>query len=170
MSAEQAGLFGLVELAPEDPGQRWRTPRRLGAALVDEAGIDLDIAADSTNHLCRDFWTRRDDAASNSWPANRRIWCNPPFRFAKVFADQALDHASRGGFSRFLVIDRGAQWLEQAMMRAKWWRFVGRVQYEPAPENADKGGQVTFGSVLLEFGGGVGFAGWRCPETGEVLS
>ncbi len=154
---------------PEDPNQRWRTPPTLGRALITEAALNHDAAADATNHLCPTWWSRERSALDRRWPAKLRIWNNPAFGIAEKFAPLQLQHMADGGVSRMLVLDRGAQWLEDALQQVRWWRFTGRVEYVWPPEvPREKPSGVTFGSVLLHFDRDQppGFMGWRNPATG----
>ena len=161
-------LFGFERpvFDEKEARQTWQTPRRLAAELVREFDLDLDVAAEWDNAVCREFWTKKHDALAKRWDPSRRKWCNPPFSNGKAFAKRAAADADAGGTTVFLCLDRGAQWLE-AMLRAnRWWQFFGRVDYDAA--DGIKGSSVTFGSVLILFDRSVapGFAGWRDVSTG----
>lgn len=152
----------------EDPRQCWRTPRRLAAALVRLFDLDLDIAANAANRVCPEHWGLDvgRDATREAWPAERRIFCNPPFALGSRFAPRALEHRDAGGFGVWLIIDRGTEWLESFLAETRFYRFKWRVQYEPAP--GVKASTVTFGSVLGVWGDGRGFGGWMSPLNGNV--
>lgn len=160
-----------VLLAPEEANQRWRTPRTLARAIVDEGGLTHDAAADHTNHVVSSFWSRQRSALDRRWPAALRIWDNPPFGIADRFAERHITHMGDGGTSYLLVLDRGAQWLEEVLQQVRWWRFTGRVEYEWPPEvpRATAKSGVTFGSVLARFDRDQepGFMGWRSPVDGR---
>lgn len=173
MSQLEAFAPDVLTSVEEDPRQRWETPDPLGPNLVAGFGCTVDAAAHAGNALCPRFYSREDSALARDWPTDEVIWCNPPFRIASKFGERAIDCMERGGCVVMLVIDRGAQWLEEALARATWWRFTGRVEYRwpaDAPPRDKKNG-VTFGSVLVLFDDHrpPGFAGWRDHVTGREV-
>ena len=58
----------------------WRTPRWLFDKLNGVFDFDFDMCASDENHLCSNYFTASDDAATAQLPENARsIFCNPPF-------------------------------------------------------------------------------------------
>ncbi len=58
----------------------WRTPHWLFDKLNGVFDFDFDMCASDENHLCSNYFTASDNAATAELPENARsIFCNPPF-------------------------------------------------------------------------------------------
>lgn len=93
----------------------WRTPPSLFNNLNNYFNFYLDLAADSTNHLCNRFFTLKNSALSNNWKTaqdahandDQYAWCNPPYGSAlKPFMEKAAEENRRGFRSVFLIACR----------------------------------------------------------------
>lgn len=69
----------------------WGTPRWLFDQIQKELQItfDLDAAADDHNHLCKDYFTEKDDALIQSWECDSAVWLNPPYSLNDDFIEKA---------------------------------------------------------------------------------
>lgn len=67
----------------------WETPRFLFDCYNSFHNFTLDAAADDDNHLCKEYFAKRDNALTKSWKG--RVWLNPPYgRGMKDFIKKAL--------------------------------------------------------------------------------
>jgi phage N-6-adenine-methyltransferase len=136
-------LAPLLSSAQHD----WRTPRALFEAIQAIAGrFDLDAAADADNALCRHYFSRHNDALSQSWKVAYRIdgsgrasvqtnvWLNPPYgRALALFASKAVSEASHPGVSVWMLVPArpDTRWWATMMTRAVAVYFMaGRVKFE----------------------------------------
>ena len=70
----------------------WETPQDLFDALHEEFDFEIDLAATAGNAKCSLFYSRDDDALTQSWHTRaRRGWLNPPYsrQFSKAFIRKA---------------------------------------------------------------------------------
>ncbi|EPY4860625.1 DNA N-6-adenine-methyltransferase [Klebsiella pneumoniae] len=68
----------------------WRTNPRMFKNLTREfGGFTLDAAASADNTLCERYWSEYDDALTQDWSIEDRVFCNPPFSLAAEFLAQA---------------------------------------------------------------------------------
>ncbi len=74
-------------------GDDKRTPpdifRRFGSECT------LDVAASAENHLCRDYFTKRQDGLKQKW--HGIVWMNPPYNKPTPWCKKALEYAEGGG-------------------------------------------------------------------------
>ncbi|WP_454778810.1 DNA N-6-adenine-methyltransferase [Klebsiella michiganensis] len=91
----------------------WRTNPRMFKNLAREfGGFTLDAAASADNALCDRFWSEENDALTQDWSLEGRVFCNPPFSLAAEF----LAHAHKPELSVFLIPCRP---------QTSWWlRYV----------------------------------------------
>lgn len=75
----------------------WATPKNLFAELDAIHKFDLDVAASSTNHLCKEWFgldhpeESRRDGLTAEWYGH--VWCNPPYgRIIKEWVKKAAEH------------------------------------------------------------------------------
>lgn len=54
------------------------TPKELFDKLNFEFNFTIDAAASDENHLLPRYWTKEQNALSQSW-AHERVFCNPPY-------------------------------------------------------------------------------------------
>ena len=69
----------------------WATPQALFDDLHHEFAFTLDACASTDNAKLDTFYTKDDDALTQSWSG--RVWCNPPYGRTSVgvFLKKALD-------------------------------------------------------------------------------
>jgi phage N-6-adenine-methyltransferase len=150
--------------------QAWRTPRTLGANLVNMFYLNLDAAADDSNKLCPVYWSEADDGLSREW--NGRVWCNPPFSGCRDWVEKAIEEVdSRRAQCVIMLLPAhvGLSWFTLAADRAPFWLFDRRIKYEP-PDGV-KASSPAFGSVLFEFTayGARGCSGILDSITGKII-
>ncbi len=61
----------------EPERDEWRTPPGIFDIFHRELAFDRDLAADDSNHLLPEYFTRETDAFEQAW--NGRCFCNPPY-------------------------------------------------------------------------------------------
>lgn len=144
--------------------QEWGTPRALGAAIVARFGLDLDVAASSTNTLCPRYLgpdhvdPRRHDATTLPLgDFGEALWCNPPFSATADFV-RAILQSMRG--------ERGprrphiALMLLPANLDTRWARvlcehgahlgvFHGRLRFEPPAADVEAHRGTAFPMMLV---------------------
>lgn len=117
-----------------DSFQCWRTPRLLGKNLVEEYGLECDIAADENNALCPIFVDEETNGLSLEWTVP--IWCNPPYRYTKRWLNKAYEEVDSGRcpLAVFLVpASIGVDWFKVAYSRCFIWVFDERIKFEAPP-------------------------------------
>jgi phage N-6-adenine-methyltransferase len=141
-----------------------RTPQELFQRLQFEHGFTVDAAASPTNALLDKYWTREQNALSQSW-TNERVWVNPPYSSLKLWVDKAEKSMREG--CKLVVMLLPANRCEQ-----KWWQeyiepfrdgkaevsftvttqfLPGRLRFEWPKERVvpDKGDRPPFGCVIV---------------------
>lgn len=66
-----------MRLKPEKKSDTYGTPKWLFDGLNKEFDFRIDVAASDKNHLCRRYYTRKDNAFLQVW--DDTFFCNPPF-------------------------------------------------------------------------------------------
>ena len=86
-------------MAPKQkPGksrQDYQTPIEFVRAVRGLLGIvdfDIDLAADTRNRVCREFYSQRKSAFDHTWRVrNGWNWCNPPFTKIGPWVERGLE-------------------------------------------------------------------------------
>ena len=91
--------------------QDWLTPN-WACGGFDSLGLELDVAADDCNALCKNYITEEDDALTLPWTAN--FWCNPPYRYAGKFLEHGIEQANLHGLT-------GVFLLRVPSIGCNWW-------------------------------------------------
>jgi phage N-6-adenine-methyltransferase len=136
------------------------TPPELIAFIVRRFGpIDLDLAANHDNALCKRYFT--DDGAGGAlnpkvkWECGRGYF-NPPFNLQEEFCKKAEQETRNGNAQRIIGL------LPANTLGNQWWfplydrvsRIIllnPRVQYIPHPESKKKAGGANGPSMLVEW-------------------
>ncbi len=159
-------ILSLVNsTTPANLKDSWQTPPYLFSALHKEFGFGLDLCANHTNALLRNYLTKEDNCLERwrNWHslANKRpIWCNPPYsrgQIPAIMAEAKIQAEKNGATTVFLVpADTAASWFP--FEDAKEIRFIsgGRVAFVHAESGRTINGN-TKGSALCIFG----------PKTGD---
>ena len=95
--------------------QEWETPLDLFEKLNHEFNFTLDLAADSTNHKCENYFTEQDDALQQSWHGT--CWLNPPYGNKSY----RLEHWIKKAYSETNDSDCTVVMLIPARTNTKWW-------------------------------------------------
>lgn len=88
---------------PEADRDRWRTPAWLFAFLSARFGpFGIDLAAEETNALCDEFFTREDNALGQAW-AGLNCFANPPFSSPGAWVEKAVIEADLGASTTIVL-------------------------------------------------------------------
>ena len=72
----------------------WQTPKELFDEYDKIYNIQLDAAATKENALCKNYFTKEDDALKQDWSKYKYIWLNPPFgRIISKFIKKAYEES-----------------------------------------------------------------------------
>lgn len=132
----------------------WRTPIDLFRQLDAVFGFDLDVAADDSNHLCKNYMTLEDNALYQPWD-DRGImaFCNPPYGLKiKKWITKCDDSAYDGCSVVALLPARTdtAAWKQHIWPTADAICFMyGRLKFDDCKGNA------PFPSALVVWGRGM---------------
>ena len=127
----------------------WATPKDLFCVLNDEHKFDLDVAASSSNHLCKEWFgldhedeSRRDGLAAD-WYGH--VWCNPPY--GRVIKDWVLKASQHHDLVVMLLPARtDTRWFHELVLpNAKVTFIKGRLKFGDSKVSA------PFPSMLVEF-------------------
>ena len=83
-----------------------QTPPYMVSWLKDTFGIDFDLCADDVNHVCKDYYTERDNALTKDWHKLAHVgFCNPPYSRGMIdkFVTKAI-RESRLGFTTVMLM------------------------------------------------------------------
>ena len=98
----------------------WATDPLVFNAMDKEFNFVLDAAASKTNHKCKRYLTKEDDAINCSWheylqnQPYKTVWINPPYGkgYIKKFMQKCIEQKEFGVTSVLLVpATLDAQWL-----------------------------------------------------------
>lgn len=144
-----ADLFEVESLTKEQESasrQTWRTPPDLWAKIAAIWHPQIDLAADSTNHLC-EMWCGPDKANDYmrdglTFPAHdyreicHTLYCNPGFSNIGPWCEHVRRETWAGfplGIMMVLVSPSTAWWNEWAMKADEIIMLTPRVQFVPPP-------------------------------------
>lgn len=73
----------------------WFTPPALFADIEGRYGpFTVDVAADSSNAKCVEYFTKEDDGLTQKWKG--RAWCNPPYKDLIRWVRKAYEEVRAG--------------------------------------------------------------------------
>lgn len=142
----------------------WATPRDLFDKLDDMFHFTLDPCATDENHLCKKYYTIKDDGLKQDWSKDT-AFVNPPYSKVKLWIKKSCESAKEGGCVVCLIPSRTdtIMWHEYVMKYATRVYFVkGRLKFGNSDNTApfpsaiilfDKNGRVAiprFETWLLE--------------------
>lgn len=150
----------VLKRTPTVPGEPkasdlWRTPLALFQALDAEFGFDIDLAADTSNHLCPRWLGPGglvEDALAVDWPTlGRAGWLNPPYSTDMIlqFMEATARHSHRMTIVTLTPLDPSTEWWEFTRMATEIREMPHRVPYLKADGVTDPG--AMFSSVVSIF-------------------
>jgi site-specific DNA-methyltransferase (adenine-specific) len=127
----------------------WATPRDLFNRLNEQYKFDLDVAASSGNHLCKEWFgldhedESRRDGLTADWYGH--VWCNPPYgRVIKDWVKKASEHHDL--VVMLLPARTDTKWFHELVLpNAKVTFIKGRLKFGGSKVGA------PFPSMLVEF-------------------
>lgn len=126
----------------------WKTPTDLYKKLNAEFKFVLDAAATSTNALCNNFFTKKDNALTKDWSKYKSVFCNPPYSQASEFVEKSLNEAKKGCTVVMLIPFRSdtKYYHDFIINKAKEVRLIkGRLHYSDSEQTA------PFPSAIIVF-------------------
>jgi phage N-6-adenine-methyltransferase len=92
----------------------YETPSELYNKLCFLYGVKpaLDVAADSINRKCLDYYDRQKDGLSFRWTSD--VWCNPPHTKTGAFVRKAYNEWSANNINIMMIIPTNT-------MSSKFW-------------------------------------------------
>lgn len=126
-----------------------------------EGTFTVDVAATSENTLCRNFFTREDNALNHPWatsnPVNPWEWaiCNPPYDNIDAFCAKAYTQSRHGVNSVLLIpaFDGTIRWRKWIYGKADLViNLIGRLRFGD-PETGEEGDQAKFASCFVVYEG-----------------
>jgi phage N-6-adenine-methyltransferase len=106
--------------------ENWGTPQSFFDELNAEFHFNLDAAASESNTKCKRFYSKEDDAMTQTWSG--RVWLNPPYgaKLTPAFVRKASEERNN---CKVIVV------LVPARTSTQWWRnYVwDSVRNQPYP-------------------------------------
>jgi len=143
--------------------EEWETPPSFFEELDNIFHFDLDACASLDNAKCERFFTKQDDALTQTWRGT--VWMNPPYgRQIESFMRKAFMESCKGATVVCLVPCRtDTKWWHRYAKRGVVLQLQGRLRFGEAKTSA------PFPSaIVIFFGGALGNA--LLPATLERLS
>jgi hypothetical protein len=139
----------------------------MAECLVDEYGIELDVAADEGNSIVPKHLF---DAFSEPWCAT--WFCNPPYSRIGPWVARAIDQSLLCGGIMLVPASVDTHWFHQAIEsgRCRFWLFRGRIRFIAPPGTRES--TPSIGNMLLEFSSAThsnAYAGVRDSVTGRIV-
>tara|TARA_R110002126_G_C10183612_1_gene475248 strand:+ start:67 stop:501 length:435 start_codon:yes stop_codon:yes gene_type:complete len=118
---------------PPSATDDWATPRDLFNVLNEEHRFDLDVAASSTNALCKEWFgldhldEARRDGLKADWYGH--VWCNPPY--GRVIKDWVLKASQHHDLVVMLLPARtDTRWFHELVLPNADVKFIkGRLKF-----------------------------------------
>lgn len=124
----------------------------------------IDAAASDDNHVLPRYWTREQDALSQSW-LGERVWCNPPYSDIGPWVEKAWLAMEEEG-CHLVVMLLPANRCEQG-----WWQtHVEPFRDQPVPAPAGQWRRRWFRLSARFLPGRMRFkhpVAWSCPAKGD---
>lgn len=148
---------------PEADKDRWRTPQWLFKFLSElYGGFDVDLAAEPTNALCKEYIDLGMNSLATSWAAfGTKGFCNPPWSNPEPFVERAIYYA-KSGFTSVLVLPthRNQIWAGKCAVATEILDFRGRINFDKPDGSGSMANQygtqvVVFRAHCLSYGGSV---------------
>ena len=129
---------------------QWATPQDFFDNLNAEFDFTLDVAADSTNHKCANYYSKEVDGLSQSWnvPAGGGVFCNPPYgREIGLWVKKAYEESLNGQLIVMLLPARtDTKWFHDYILNKAEIRFVrGRLKF------GDSNNSAPFPSMVVVY-------------------
>ena len=134
----------------------WETPPDFFKMLDRHYKFTLDAAASDSNHLCKKYFTEKDDALSRSW-GNERVFINPPYgRGIGAWTAHAFEEAKKGTFSVMLLPARMDtkwfhEWCHESRVRLIQGRLMFLLNGKPMLDKKGNPTRAPFPSMLVYF-------------------
>ena len=74
----------------------WQTPKDLFDEYNKIYNFQLDAAATKENALCKNYFTKEDDALKQDWSKYKNIWLNPPYSDISSFIKKSYEESLKG--------------------------------------------------------------------------
>jgi phage N-6-adenine-methyltransferase len=112
----------------------WRTPPNVFNHFNKMFNFNLDAAASESNALCPNYYTKEDDALSQSWKEKgSKVWVNPPYgREIKDWIKKCEEESKNGCLVAALIFARTDTrwWHEHIMGKAILVYLIkGRIKF-----------------------------------------
>lgn len=124
----------------------WRTPKALFDKIDAVFHFDLDVAATAENALCRNYFTKGDDALTRYWKAT--CFMNPPYSRGELakWTRKAVEQSTLGAVIVGLIpsVTDTAFWHDYVLHSSAVIFLRGRVKFD-----GPKAGTPMFGSALV---------------------
>src|SRR3990172_4786191 len=155
----------------------WWTPDDIYLDAIRLAGVipELDVCADAKNTKCRNYFTKKQDALTQSWCLINKsnnttnkyrmvkrvpVWCNPPGKYVQLMVNRAYDQWQFLNIDIVMLIPVNT--ITNIDFRKVWDRFLSNknhIMIHPMfgvrPRFLDKGKKPKFGSrngyIVLHF-------------------
>lgn len=135
----------------------WGTPKALFDVLNNEFNFSLDAAASDRSHKCENYYTKEDDALTQTWYGN--VFINPPYgRVIRDWLTKALNSLEHINSAVFLLpAYTESKWFQDIIIpNSTEVRFIrGRLTFELFEEGKEwsngKGYIAPFPSAVVIF-------------------
>lgn len=127
----------------------WTTPRKLFDELNNEFGFDLDPCATEENHLCGNYFTRKQDGLNQNW-GGCCVFCNPPYSNIAAWVEKCYREGCKDNTTVVLLIPArtDTKYFHNFIHQRAEIRFIkGRLRF------GDGKGTAPFPSMVVIFRG-----------------
>ncbi len=135
----------------------WRTPLKLFNQLDAEFNFGLDAAADDSNRLCLHYFTKENDALTQTWAGYGNVFVNPPYgrELARFIQKGYEEWRNQAVTSVFLIPARPDTrvWQEIILPYAEVVFLKGRLKFGQPNNLKAKEAQAPFPSAVVVFHG-----------------
>lgn len=127
----RGGIMKAENLLKKSSFQNWGTPRWLFRELDREFSFKLDAAASKDNALCKNFFTKEDNALERDWFSFGSVFCNPPYNNMMAWVKKAYLESLRGSLVVMVVPgNTSTRWFHEWVLGKAEIRFVkGKVKF-----------------------------------------
>lgn len=157
---------------------RYQTPPDLIRAVNRAFGLsfDLDVAADSTNAVCREYLSGPHVPGAECWcglcaPWRGTVWCNPPYSNVSPWVAKAVAEfrsTPTTTVAMLVLADTSTRWFAAAANTAETYLLTpGRVAFidprtgAPAPGNRIGSALFIWRSASVQRAGQIAMWDWR---------